>query len=222
MSESLSYQFAGSAIGMLRSFSADSPAAAITAITQANPPVVTDAGHALADGDVIFLTGIVGMTELNNKPFIVEVLSSSTFSLLGVDATAYSAWISGGTYTIGEFTNFCALTNYQRQGGSADENETTSLCTTKFKTYKLGLGDPGTTQIDYLFAPLTDDLQVRLAELDGSKEMTAFRIDLPEGGGRMVQLGYVQQTSEQAGNGTLWTGSATFRNSGTREDFEAV
>lgn len=221
MSEALSYQFQGSEIGLLKAFLAGSPAAGISAITKANPPVVTDAAHGLEDGDVVFPTGIVGMTELNGKPFVVEVLNANTFSLLGVDATEYSAYVSGGTYTVGVFTNFCALTNYQRQGGSADENETTSLCTKKFKTYKLGLGDPGTTQIDYLFAPVTDDLQVRLGELDGSKELTAFRIDLPEGGGRMVQLGYVQQTSEQAGNGTLWTGSATFRNSGTREDFEA-
>jgi hypothetical protein len=220
MSEALSYQFQGSAIGLLSAFNVITPGA-ITGVTAANPPVVTDAAHGRADGDVVMPTGVAGMTEINDKPFIIEVLSVDTFALLGIDATGYDAG-TGGTYAVASFTNFCALTNYQRQGGSADENETTSLCTTKYKTFKLGLGDAGTTQVDYLFAPVTDELQGRIAELDGSKELTAFRIDLPEGGGRMVQLGYVQQTSEQAGNGTLWTGSATFRNSGTREDFEAA
>jgi hypothetical protein len=219
MSEALSYQFQGSEIGLLKSFDIIT-AGAITSITAANPPVVTDAAHGRADGDVVIPAGVTGMTQVNGKPFIIEVLTADTFALLGIDASDYTAG-TGGTYKVGSFDNFCALTNYQRQGGTADEQETTSLCTTKYKTYKLGLGDPGTTQVDYLFAPVTDLLQARLAELDGSKEMTAFKIVLPDDGGIMVQLGYVQQTSEQAGNGTLWTGSATFRNSGTREDFEA-
>lgn len=34
----------------------------------------------------------------------------------------------------------------------------------------------------------------------------------------MVQLGFVQQTSESASNGGLWTGSMTVRNTGQRID----
>lgn len=68
----------------------------VTAITQANPGVVTtQLNHGLTTGTVALINGIVGMTELNNEPLTVTVLTEKTFSV-GVDTTSFFAYISGG------------------------------------------------------------------------------------------------------------------------------
>ena len=76
----------------------------ITGVTQASPAVVTAAGHGLATGDRIIITKVVGMTELNSasrNPYVVTVLSSSTFSLQdiygnNIDSSSFTAYSSGG------------------------------------------------------------------------------------------------------------------------------
>jgi hypothetical protein len=219
MSAVSAYKFHGSQIAVLVGFADDSPAPAITAITNANPAVVTDSGHALADGDVVEIAGVVGMTEVNSGRYIVEVIDANSFSLLGVDSTGYGTYVSGGTYQEAEFSNFCDLTNYNRTGGTSPEISTTALCSVA-QEYLLGLPDFGTTQIDFNFAPATAIQQaIQAAYVSG--DLIAVKVTLPEGGGTLVQMGFVQQTSESAGVGGIWTGSMTIRNTGNREDFFA-
>jgi hypothetical protein len=71
----------------------------ITAITQANPAVVTYAGADYSNGDRVILTGIVGMTQLNNREFIVANVNAgaNTFELSGINSAGYSAYASGGS-----------------------------------------------------------------------------------------------------------------------------
>jgi hypothetical protein len=219
MSSVSAYKFHGSQIQVLVGFTADSPVTAITAITNANPAVVTDTGHPLADGDVVEITGVVGMTEVNSGRYVVEVIDANSFSLLGVDSTGYGTYTSGGTYEIGDFSNFCDLTNYNRTGGTSPEIQTTALCSVA-QEYLLGLPDFGTTAIDFNFAPATAIQQaIQAAYVSG--DLIAVKVTLPDSGGTMVQMGFVQQTSESAGVGGIWTGSMTVRNTGNREDFFA-
>jgi hypothetical protein len=63
----------------------------ITAITQANPGVITAPYHGLTTGDEIYLSGISGMTELNGKVVTVTVIDPDNFSI-GIDTTGYSAF----------------------------------------------------------------------------------------------------------------------------------
>lgn len=75
----------------------------ITNITQADPAVVTTSeGHGLSDLDEIEISGVSGMTELNDERFKVIRLSATTFSLkrldgTDVDSTSYTAYSSGGS-----------------------------------------------------------------------------------------------------------------------------
>jgi hypothetical protein len=77
----------------------------ITAITKANPCAITCGTHAFKVGDLVYIKDIVGMTELNNKLFIVNKVVSTTVinikTLDGtiVDSSSYTAWVSGGTVT---------------------------------------------------------------------------------------------------------------------------
>lgn len=70
---------------------------AITGITQANPAVVTSAGHGFLDGQQVYLTGIKGMGVLNNRLYTVANKTTDTFELSGVNSSSYSAYTSGGS-----------------------------------------------------------------------------------------------------------------------------
>jgi hypothetical protein len=73
-------------------------ATTITAITKANPAVVTtSAAHGYVAGDVVVINGVVGMQEVNARAFVVVAPSGSNFSLKGVDSTNYTTYTSGGT-----------------------------------------------------------------------------------------------------------------------------
>lgn len=70
----------------------------ITGITQANPAVVTVADTStLTTGEEIYISGVVGMTEVNDANFTITVINGTTFSLDSTDATGYTAYTSGGT-----------------------------------------------------------------------------------------------------------------------------
>lgn len=216
MGAGLRFKFQGSQIKVLVDFHADSPSPAITAITKANPAVVTSAGHPLISGDVIYINSVVGMTEVNGGTFIVEKLSSSQFSLFGVDSTGYGTYVSGGRFNTGTFSNLCELTNYNRQGGSSPEIPATTICSTA-QEYELGLPDFGTTQLSFNFAPGTT-VQGALHDFYLSGAVTAIKVILPNSGGEMTQLGFVQQESETVGVGGLWTAQTTMKNTGNRYD----
>jgi len=84
----------------------------ISAITQANPGVITtSAAHGYSTGQIVRITDLGnvgsnaaarGMDQLNNNRYKVVVLSSTTFSLQDVltgediDTTSYTAYVSGG------------------------------------------------------------------------------------------------------------------------------
>lgn len=68
----------------------------ITAITQANPAVVTIAGHGYVTGDKAFITGVVGMEQVNDLVFDVTRIDANNFSI-GVNSTSYDAYVSDGT-----------------------------------------------------------------------------------------------------------------------------
>lgn len=221
MSGGKRFKFQGSTIAVA-SFDDSSPSKAITGATKADPCVITVAGHGVAVGSyaVARIRGVGGMTELNDEVFICEYVSSSTLRLWGIDSTGYGTYTSGGSWDVATFSNFCELTNHNRQGGSKNENDASSLCSTA-KEYELGLPDFGTTQHDFFFAPRTA-IQLNLKAFDESGEKTAIKVVLPKNGGEMVQRCFVQQMSETAGVDGLWNGSATFRNTGPRYDVAAT
>lgn len=73
----------------------------ITGVTQANPGVVTASAHGYSDGEEIFIDNIGGMTELNNRNFIVANATTNTFTLKdafgnNIDTTSFTAYTSGG------------------------------------------------------------------------------------------------------------------------------
>lgn len=217
MSAGKRYKFDGSNIQFSVNWSGDSPSSPITGVTQANPAVVTEASHGRVSGDVIRIKNVVGMTELNDGVYVIEYINANTYKLLDVDSTAYGAYVSGGIVDEATMSKLCELTGYNRQGGTSPEIAATSLCSTS-QEFEIGLPDFGTLQLDYNFAPQTN-VQDAIQDAYLSGDVVAVKVTLPKSGGTMVQLGFVQQTSETASVGGLWTGSMTLRCTGRRFDF---
>jgi Ubiquitin-activating enzyme E1 FCCH domain len=210
------YKFQGSTIEVMTGFVGGSPLLSITGITNADPAVVHVTAHGRATGDVVKITEVVGMDEVNDDIFIVEVVDADHFSLVDVNATGYGTYTSGGKIDPATFSNFCELTNYNRQGGTSPELDATTLCSIA-KEYELGLPDFGTTALSFNFAPTTT-VQGALHDFFLSGDKLAIRVTLPKNGGELVQLGFVQQESETVGVGGLWTAQATIKNTGNRFD----
>ncbi len=68
----------------------------ITGATQADPCVITIAGHGYSNDDDVEISAVGGMTELNGYRFTVANVTANTFELSGLDSTAYTAFTTGG------------------------------------------------------------------------------------------------------------------------------
>jgi len=76
----------------------------ISAITKANPAVVTANSHGYSNGDEVVITAVAGMTEVNGKRFLVADKTTNTFELQDKDGTDINS--SGfTTYTSGGVSN---------------------------------------------------------------------------------------------------------------------
>ncbi len=75
---------------------------AITGVSVANPAQVTSNGHGLSTGNVVFITGIVGLSgipSLNDRSYTITVTGVNTFTLNGVNtSTASTPYSSGGGF----------------------------------------------------------------------------------------------------------------------------
>ena len=73
----------------------------ISAITKANPAVVTATSHGYSNGDHIIISSVVGMNQVNNRTFKVANQATNTFQLQDVDgnninSSDYQTYTSGG------------------------------------------------------------------------------------------------------------------------------
>ncbi len=71
----------------------------ITAATATDPVVLTTStSHNYVSGNRVVIASVTGMTEINGN-FLITVINATQFSLTGIDGTAFTAYVSGGTVT---------------------------------------------------------------------------------------------------------------------------
>ena len=179
---------------------------ALTSISNANPAVVTDTAHAIPDGSVVKVGGVVGMEEINDQIAVVEVVDANSYRLLGIDSTNYGVYTSGGSVQVATFSNSCEVTGYTGDSGTTTETETETNCG---KAIDFGSPDPGSVSIQYNHAPT--DFQEALEASRRAVSLTALKITLPNNKGVMVDVGTVTQVGRSASAGGMWSGSATLR-----------
>lgn len=115
---------------------------AITVITAASPPVVTATAHGYANGDVVYLSDIGGMVQLNGRVFVLANVTTNTFELKGVDGTTYTAYTSGGNSYKLTMTAIGSVVDFNAAGGSANDIDVTHLQSVA-KEFLVGLPDEG-------------------------------------------------------------------------------
>jgi hypothetical protein len=150
----------------------------ITGITKANPAVVT-ATNTLSNGDIVTITGVVGMTEVNNRAFVATAVSGTTFTLKGVDSTNYTTYGSGGVANKQTMTAISQPTQVTGFSGQSSEIDVTHLQSLA-KEFQLGLQDFGTVDMR-VWLVNSDTGQQKLRSLKEQAASAAFSIVLASG-----------------------------------------
>lgn len=194
---------------ILRVSSAALAADNITAITAANPPVVTATAHGIANGAIVAAANIGGMTQLNNRAFVVANQTTNTVELKGIDATGYTAYTSGGTLTehtmiaVGEVRSVPEGFN-----GTAAEIDSTHMTSTAMEIEQ-GLQDFGTVTMEVNL--VTDTGQARLRALKEGQLKVPFSITLSDGRVTAFMAFVASFSFSAAGPNTIVSGSITLR-----------
>lgn len=95
--------------------------AAITSVTNDDPPVLTRNTHGFTNGDVVYLTNVQGMTEMDGQVFRVANVTTNTFEAEGIDSTNYGVFTSGDVV---EVTTFSTLAKARTvEAGSVSPNK---------------------------------------------------------------------------------------------------
>lgn len=96
----------------------------ITGATNADPVVVTSAAHGFSDGDIVFISGVTGMTQLNGNTYVVSNKAANTFELKDLDGTDVNGTAFGvfsGTAIVSQFTTDSITGIHTYYDSSGDE-----------------------------------------------------------------------------------------------------
>ena len=93
--------------------SALAAAKTITAITKANPAVISSTAHGYSNGDYVLLA-VQGMWQMDAKVVRVASSAADSFAAEGVDSTDYETFSSGSAYKITFGTTITSATTISR------------------------------------------------------------------------------------------------------------
>jgi hypothetical protein len=71
-------------------------AAAITAITNASPGVVSQASHGYSEDDVLYFYGTTGMLQIAGMPFQISTVNANDYTVIGLRAAGFAAAATAG------------------------------------------------------------------------------------------------------------------------------
>lgn len=154
-------------------------AKAITGITAASPPVVTATAHGYANGDIVIISGVAGMTEVNDRAFVVANQATNTFELKGVNGTGYTAYSSGGNAYKCTMALVGEATGVNGSGGGAQQIDVTNL---NSKTQETLPGLPALTSLTIdITLNHTDAGQTAMRDLAEATAYKALTVTTPGG-----------------------------------------
>lgn len=183
----------------------------ITAVTQADPPVVTSTAHGLSDGDIVQVDAIVGMIELNGRAFVVANKDTDDFELGGVKAAGYTAYVSGGTATPKTMTALGNAKDFDIQPDEANEIDVSNLASTR-QEYRVGLAGSWTMSANYDIDS-TDAGQDELKDAEDDGASRVFTVTLSNDK-VFAGVGYVKSMSAAGATDGVVSGSLNIRGTG--------
>jgi len=106
-----------------------STANTVTAMTNANPVVVTSSTHGNANNVVGYLTG--GIPQMDGMAVRVKSTATDTFQCQGVDGTNFSAFAAPSTFVaVATWSNLTECNGYDIAGGASEKLDVTRLLDT--------------------------------------------------------------------------------------------
>lgn len=168
----------------------------ITAITNADPGVVSATGHGIADGEYAVLT-VQGMSQVNNRVFRADNGTTDAFDLEGEDTTAYDAFSSGTLNEITFGTTMATVTGLAAAGGDFDFIDTTTIHDA-VRTQVPGLPQPATYTLTN-FWDVSDAALIALKQASDAQATRAIRFTFANGQ-KIAFTGYVGATLLPGGN----------------------
>lgn len=183
----------------------------ITALSKANPAVATITAHGLADGALVKIASVGGMTEINGKMAIIGVVDANTVQFLNIDSTGYGTYTSGGTAT-GTLAKAINVTGFSGFDGQAGEIDVTDF-DSKAKEYLGGLKDSGQVTFNVQISDTDDGQNALRASQDAGGVVTPFTLTFRNGKKRTFN-GFVRSFSEQGAVDGVVTGTVAIRISG--------
>lgn len=187
-----------------------SAAKTITAATQANPGVFTATAHGFVNGQVVALSAIVGMTQANGRAGVAIVLSVNTFSIAGLDTTAFTAYTSGGSATPSQIAvaNVRTLSGLDGQRNEIDITNLSSVAEEVMLGIKRFGGFQAEIDIDD-----TDQGQMVLHSAQNAAYASPYVMTLPNGKTRTFNA-LCKQFSENVGVDQVHRGTVALRITG--------
>lgn len=168
--------------------SALAAAKTITAITKANPGVVTSTAHGFSNGDYVFLS-VTGMYQLNDKVVRVANQAANTFELEGLDTTLFDTFASGTAEKITFGSSITTATNISSSGGNFEFIDATTIHGNS-RAQIPGLPEATTFTMDHIW-DVADAGLLALKTASDNQAKRAFKFTFGTGGKIMTFSGYV-------------------------------
>lgn len=159
----------------------------ITAITKANPGVVSSASHGMANGAYAVLSA-QGMLQLDGRVARVANQAANTWELEGIDTTLFDTFTSGSSQEITFGTTLSAAVSITASGGDFDFIDVTTIHDNVKKQIP-GLANPSTFSFECIW-DASDAGLVALKAASDAQAQRAFRFTFANGQ-KLVFTGYV-------------------------------
>lgn len=198
----------------------------ISAITQANPGVVTSAGHGLVNGEYVVFEITNGMRQIHDKVYRVANKTVDTFQIedvsggTGVDTTNFDAFVAGVCNKITYGTSITTATTMNVSGGDFEMLDATTIHQAQ-RTVVPGLPSETKFEFDNIWDP-TDAGQVAMKSASEAQAKRAFKLTFGTGGRICVFNGYVGFAGAPQGNAQeIVKTSAVITSQGTITNYSA-
>ena len=180
----------------------------VTAITKANPGVLTSVAHGLLAGSAGFLTSIEGMSNIEGQAIRAGAVAADTVALQGINTLLFPDFTGTALLTpVLTWSLIAKATSYSLGGGGAEKLDDTALIDDT-KQEIAGLLDAQSATINVNAQEVNDEALQILEDAAFDQSYCVFRITFKSGAVR-VWRGQPSMPGEDVGKGALGTGSFT-------------
>lgn len=186
------------------------PGKAVTAVSKADPAVVTAAAHGLAAGVVGYFSGVQGMVQLEGQAGRVANPVSGSFDAIGIDSAKWPDFTNAAVFIpVASWGTYAAATNYAIGGGEGSELDATRLID-DISQVETGLLAAQSVTFGALAEDAPSAVLEKIRKAARNSDYLVVRITLKSGAQRIFR-GQPSMPGEDVQKGQLGTGSLSFK-----------